>query len=480
MQAQLETLQQQLQHYQRITAQDAKRNMDSTPTGNIHSGDASSSPTERPSGGAVCLTTAGAAMMRRARFRRAVSCATTGHTTAAAIPADPGSPSPTPPVHDIGALPDKANSDSLPLTHPTTRRGRVQVDRATPCPQDGRASQEYLDAETASTAAEVGSLLRDSSAMSLPDCSFTFQSPHAQGVDAGDGHGQQPCVPSYAAAIHGMYTSVGGCIAPQALAVCGETHRVTGAAPNLPEARSEAPKLPRSEIMWANGCTQETESMRAALEASKAQNTQLRASVAAMRAEIELLQQRQLRASTDLSAHNALQMHSDVQIEHRSSRASCTQHTSQQCIPSNPGVTASEGAVAVCIDSQEHSREGSGMCHDHEMVEHARPEGNQALVLHEANVHASPDRDNSGPFSSIRDASLRAASLHAAIIAATGGESSARHALEGVLGSIQHAQVGCSIGVQVPEYLVGDKQEQQVRKMSDSKTLQAAESLLLL
>jgi hypothetical protein len=89
------------------------------------------------------------------------------------------------------------------------------------------------------------------------------------------------------------------------------------------------------------------------------------------------------------------------------------------------------------------------------------------LLSREHELCAPSDRERSGPFSSMHGESARAVSLHAAIMAATGGAVSVNHALECPLGSRQHAE-RCDAGVQVPETSETDEQFQLVSSMQYS------------
>ena len=386
--------------------------------------------------------------MRRARFRRAVSSRPTAATSSHSFT--------PPPSHAAAAPAGMSALGSQPPAQPGAAVSPVagHSEHVMPLPHGGRGSQEYLDTDTASTAAEVGSMLRDSRAMSLPDCCYALQSPYTEGFDADDTHAQQSFILPRAA-------STGGHSTPDNPAVHTEFQCAHGSSVDHPEGASEAAKLPISEPIKTCGdvSTQETEVMHAALDESKAQNAQLRASLAAMRAEIELLQHRQLPAGTAASS----------QIEPAAAGASCTRHRSQEhggshadATPAAQPITAAEGSAAIGIGTQKCSRQAHKIWYG--TPEHVQSECARAVVLRE--TATSPVRDSSGPFSSTRDASLRAASLHAAIMAATGGESSAMRALEGVLGSTQHAQPGCNAAVQATELPEGTRDDLRVCTVS--------------
>jgi hypothetical protein len=412
---------------------------------------------------AVCLTTAGSAMLRRARFRRAVSGAPASHHSAAH--SDQTTPPPAPP-HKTPALPEATPSFSPPLAHPSAHTA-CGIAPENHVAQQGGGSPGCPDSEAVSISAEAGSELRDSTAMSLPEDSSTLLPSHHAAVSqvAEQGNSEKYYSSSNAGFQRQAASAlVGSCAAPEHVQECLVS--VSAAVPHC-EAVSLTPTSPKrgeavtpahAEVAHPQSSMQEFVAMREALEASQAQNAQLRASLAAMRAEIELLQRSQTHPITHISAQQTVDIQRDV-----SPIVQALPEQRIQSIHDDPGDRAVNVSVPTAADRdtaaesdtapQATSREASGMY-----------DAMLQLLSREHELCAPSDRENSGPFSSMHDASNRAASLHAAIMAATGGAVSMHHALECALGGTQHAQ-RCDAGVQVPETLEPDEQLQLVRFM---------------
>lgn len=293
------------------------------------------------------------------------------------------------------------------------------------------AWQRGTETDAVSNAAELGSV-RDSRALSIPDSTVTLRaSPPPQDTTKPEYRWHQS-----------FNTTVECCSTSKALEVCCETINTKPPSENDVLTCSEPSELCSTGQQLSQSPARKVQELQAALEASTAQNTQLKGSLAAMRAEIEELGKKQLSTVPDTnydpSEHAGL-----VRPDH-DSQSKAVAFAAEQ--GHNERVLIDAEAVSTALAN----------AGDYVGTIPALQDRASRTDNHEAET-AQPERDSSGPFSSMREASLRAASLHAAIMAATGGQSSALLALESTVDGMQPIQAPTvDVGLHVPELDDGD------------------------